>query len=160
MKKVPKIRKRKNSPLNTSTNPPKHPSEQAPLNNLLMYTRRRPLLLIHVHDLDGLASLIVRSIEDDCHLLQTISSRLWVVEIGCQTKHHQDHDEHNIIFPSNLLQSNGVHEGIKEDGADGGYPCHCETTRAEAERPDFARVSGEEGSSIQFNMLVTNSRSR
>lgn len=92
--------------------------------------------------------LILVSVKDDSHLFQSIALGLRIVEESCGAEDYQDDDEDNVVFPADTGQSNRVDKGVEEDGAYIGDPSDSETTGAEPEGPDLARISGQKGSTV------------
>jgi hypothetical protein len=84
------------------------------------------------------------AIEKDGHLLQSMTSRLRVEEIDRNAEKNKHDDEDEVVFPANAFKSNGIDEGVEEDGHHGSRQSDDEAARTQAVRPDLTRISGLE----------------
>jgi hypothetical protein len=86
------------------------------------------------------------AIEDAGHLLERMAVGFGVEEPHCASDDHEDHAIHDIVFPRNCFQCDGVDEYVEEEGQLGSDQGRCETPRAEVVRPDLARIRDKERS--------------
>lgn len=84
------------------------------------------------------------AIEDVRHLLETVTSSLWVEEVDSEIHDQKNNDEDNVVLPRDCLQGDRVDESVEEDGKDSNEPCDGDTAGSERVRPDFDGVRDEE----------------
>jgi hypothetical protein len=75
-----------------------------------------------------------------------LTSSLWVHEVHREEHHHDNDDEYRVVLPADGLECDWVDESVEEDGDDCRYIRDRQTARAQAVRPDLARIGNYEGS--------------